>query len=334
MLRSLRSRIVLASVFWTAGLLAVLHMLSVHLVHVFPELMRVPHTGTILLGLTLMVAGFVVTARALGPLHGLQPKLSAVRAGRQPHVGGVYPSEVQPVIEELNALLDDRERAVRRAQSAAGDLAHGLKTPLALLSQIAVRAKSAGIDDIGASIAQHVEHMSRQVNYQLARTRAAASGRNAAPIAVAPRAEALVRTVRTLYAERPVTIDSAIDPDLSLPVLPEDLDELLGNILDNACKWTESRVSLRAEQSGASIKLAIDDDGPGLAPKLRQEVLKRGVRADQSAPGTGLGLAIVRDLTQIYGGAIELTESPLGGLRVQLSLPATSPTPHHAQETQ
>ncbi len=220
-------------------------------------------------------------------------------------------------------LLEDREKAVKRAVTTAGDLAHGLKTPLALLAQQADRAAESGNPELAESIVQQVERMSRQVNYHLARARAAASGTAGhARCPVAPCADALVRTVLKLYAGRALDISSAIPPDISALVQREDLDEMLGNLLDNACKWANSRIRLDASRTDAVLVLTVDDDGPGLAPDLRTVVLERGVRIDEAAPGSGLGLAIVRDLAELYGGAISFDESPLGGLRARITLPA------------
>ena len=165
--------------------------------------------------------------------------------------------------------------------------------------------------------------MSRQVDYHLARARAAASGASgAASCPVASCADALVRTVLKLHAARALKVSATVAPDLSARVQREDLDEMLGNLLDNACKWATSTVVLSAARVDTTLVLTLDDDGPGLAPDLRTVVLERGVRIDEAAPGSGLGLAIVRDLAELYGGSISLDDSPLGGLRARLSLPA------------
>ena len=321
MQRSLRSRLIVASVLWTAGLLALMHMVSAVVFHAFPRIRDVHSVAAVLFGLGLMTAGVLALRRSLAPFRSLRTKLAAVRRGEDKKVEGAYPSEVLPLIAELNALLEDREKAVKRASATAGDLAHGLKTPLALLAQEADRAGAEGKTGLADSIAQQVERMSRQVNYHLARARAAASGAAGAdPCSVAPCAEALVRTVSTLYAHRELRISTSIAPDISVRVQREDLDEILGNLLENACKWAQSRVSVAGSRSGATVVLMVDDDGSGLAPAFRTAVLERGVRLDEQ--GSGLGLAIVRDLSEIYGGAISLDDSSLGGLRASVSLPA------------
>ena len=324
MLRSLRSQLLLASVLWTVGLLMLIHMLSLILMHAFPAILRFRGTGPVVIGLVLTTAGIAVLRRGLKPFRRLRESLTAVRSGKDPRVADRYPSEVQPLVNDLNALLEDREKAVKRAIATAGDLAHGLKTPLALLAQEADRTRAAGNHELAESISQQVERMSRQVNYHLARARAAGSG-SAGPVRcpVAATAEALVRALSKLYSERGLDISANIAPELHARVQREDLEEILGNVFDNACKWARSRIVLEATRTGGTLVLTIDDDGPGLAQVLRSVVLERGVRIDEAAQGSGLGLAIVRDLAEIYAGSISLDQSPLGGLRVRLSLPAS-----------
>ncbi|MGA2602298.1 MAG: ATP-binding protein [Bryobacteraceae bacterium] len=230
---------------------------------------------------------------------------------------------MQPLIDDLNALLDDREKAVKRALATAGDLAHGLKTPLAVLAQEAERLGANGDPELSAGIAQQVERMRRQVDYHLARARAAASGVTLnVHCPVAASAEGLARTMLKLYAGRSLAIGVHVPADHSVRVQREDLDEMLGNLLDNACKWATSRVTVETARRENSIAVSVDDDGPGLARPLRTLVLQRGVRADEAAAGSGLGLAIVRDLAELYGGSISLEGSPCGGVRALLVLPS------------
>jgi signal transduction histidine kinase len=305
-------------------LLFLLHVTALHLVHTVPQFRGRPATAANVFALLIMAGGLFAARHSLTPFHALREKLMSLRAGEGRRVDGDYPSEVQPLVNELNALLEDREKAVKRAFTTAGDLAHGLKTPLALLAQEADRAAAAGNTELAESIAQQVERMSRQVNFQLARARAAASGSTgSARCPLAPAAEALVRTLRKLHAGRTLDIQANVAPELSARVQREDLEEILGNLLDNACKWANSRIILYAIQTGGMLVLTLDDDGPGLPPELRVSVLERGVRADEAAPGSGLGLAIVRDLAELYGGSISLDDSPLGGLRARVNLPSS-----------
>jgi signal transduction histidine kinase len=324
MLRSLRSTLILASLLWTAGLLVLMHMVFVLVIHFFPVARGIHNIGPALAGLVLMAGGLLGLRQGLTPFRKLRERLTAVRMGKDRRVEGAYPDEVQPLIDDLNALLENREKAVKRAIATAGDLAHGLKTPLALLAQEADRAAAAGNPELAESIAHQVDRMSRHVNYHLARARAAASGAaGAARCPVASCADALVRTLLKLYAGRALEISSTIAPDLCARVQREDLEEMLGNLMDNACKWANSRIVLEASRIDTMLVFTLDDDGPGLARTLRTVVLERGVRIDEAAPGSGLGLAIVRDLAELYGGSITLDDSPLGGLRARVSLPAS-----------
>jgi signal transduction histidine kinase len=321
--RSLRTTLIVSSLLWTGGLLALMHVASLAVIHVIPSARGMRATGPVILGLALMVLGVVSLRRGLAPFRTLRERLMAVKVGDAKRVDGVYASEVQPLIDDLNGLLEDREKAVARAVATAGDLAHGLKTPLAVLAQEADRLGAAGNAELAETLVQQVERMSRQVNYHLARARAAASGAaGSAPYPVALCTDALVRTVSKLYAGRALRISSRIAPELCARVQREDLDEMLGNLLDNACQWANSRVILEASQTGHSIVVTVDDDGPGLVPAERTVVLERGVRLDEAAPGSGLGLAIVRDLSELYGGSVSLDDSPLGGLRARVSFPA------------
>jgi signal transduction histidine kinase len=249
--------------------------------------------------------------------------LGQVRNGGDARIQGAYPTEVQPLVDDLNELLDHRERAVSQAVAKAADLAHGLKTPLAILAQEAERAETAGHLELADRIGRQVDRMRRQVDYHLASARAAASG--AAPGArcsVLASAEGLSRTLLQLHHDRGVTIEVNVGAEHCVRGQSDDLDEMLGNLLDNACKWAKSRVIVASSSDGSAIVVTVDDDGPGVEPAMRDRVLGRGVRADEAAPGSGLGLAIVRNLAELYGGSISLDSSATGGLRARLQLPA------------
>ena len=326
---SLRARVMTGAVLWTIGLLSVVsvigilvllghpiqHAFVLHVFFIYPG-------SSLVVAAVCMVLGFWQVKKGLSALDDVRAQLAAVREGREHQIAGRHPAEVEPLVADLNALLEHRDHAVRRAVAKAGDLAHGLKTPLAVLAQEAARASAAGHRELAESIEQQVDRMRRQVDYHLAQTRAAASGATpGARCAVADSAESLARTLHRLHADRGVAIEVSVDSGHVFRGQREDLDEMLGNLLDNACKWARSRVTIASAACDNSVVVTVDDDGPGLEASMREAVLHRGVRADEAAPGSGLGLAIVRDLAELYGGSIALDCSGAGGLRARLRLP-------------
>lgn len=321
-MRSLRSKLIVASLLWTSGLLMMMHMLMRALVSVFPNMSGHHMLAFSAAGAAVMGVGLFAALRALAPFRRLRGGITEIRHAQARLIDGAYPTEIQPLVDDLNALIQEREAAVQRAVATAGDLAHGLKTPLAVLTQEADRFAAAGDPDTAARIAQQVDRMSKQIDYQLARARAAPGVAGAPPCPVAPCAAGIVRTLTRLHAARALTLSSTIDPGICALVRKEDLEEMLGNLLDNACKWAKSQVAIAASRLDTMILITVDDDGAGLPPSARRVVLERGIRMDEAAPGSGLGLAIVGDLAQLYAGSICLEDSPLGGLRASLRLPA------------
>jgi len=321
---SLRRYVLIGAALWTLGLLGTWALVItfhheafqwVAVVHGYPHVLMV---GTILV----TIAGFAIVRRGLSPLDEIRRRLGAVRAGAAQRVEGRFPAEVQPLVVELNALLAHQEQAVTRAQAKAGDLAHGLKTPLAILTQEAERAAAGGQVELSASLQEQIDRMRRQIEYHLAQARAAASGATpGARCAVTESAEALARTMRRLHADRGLTIDVRVDAAHEVRCERADLDEMLGNLLDNACKWARSRIVVTSESKDRVFVIVVEDDGPGIEPALRDAVLQRGVRADEAAAGSGFGLAIVRDLAELYGGHVSLTSAASGGVSAQLTLP-------------
>jgi len=321
-LRSLHARFVAGAVFWTAGLLAAAIAIAVTIVTRYPHSALIVHDGLLALGgAALVTAGLSVIRRGLSPVAMLRERLSDVRQGRSSRLEGEYPDEVAPLVDDLNGLLADRERRVARAAARAGDLAHGLKTPLAILAQEIARAEAAGQHDLAGSIRQQVARMQRQIDSHLAQARATAGVSATARTNAADAVAGLVRTMERLYADRALSMQASVPPDCLVRVPLEDLEEMIGNLLDNACKWTRSRVAISAVADGGRVVIAVEDDGAGLSAAMCGQVLQRGVRADEASPGSGFGLAIVRDLAEAYGGAIALELSPLGGVRARLTLP-------------
>jgi signal transduction histidine kinase len=326
---SLRWRVLLGAALWTTGLFTVAGVLVTSMLFRHPSTPRIFHSLLIhsvpaaIVACACLAAGLWQVRRGLSPFRQLREQLSSVRAGRDRQVSGTYPAEVQPLVDDLNALLDHRDRTVRRALAKAADLAHGLKTPLAVLTQEAALIDAAGHHELAATVGEHVERMRRQLEVHLAHARAAASGATpGARCNVAESAAALARTLERLYTERGIAVRVEIDPEYAVRVQREDLDEMLGNLLDNACKWALSQVMVSSVREGGHITVTVDDDGPGIPPSMREAVLQRGMRADEASPGSGLGLAIVQELAELYGGAIFLDSSRDSGLQARLRLPA------------
>jgi signal transduction histidine kinase len=322
--RSLKAQFLFGSVLWTLGLLGASHMFFVFVSQHYPVILRVQHWVVLgLLALVFMLGGLSQVRRGITPINSLRARLAAVRDGRVARVEGDYPAEVEPLVRDLNALLARREEAVRRAQATAGNLAHGLKTPLALLLQQVEALEGAGHGAISQTMRQEVARMQRQVDYHLVHARAAASA--AAPGArcvVLTSVEPLVRALGRLHADRNLSFAICIGAGVVVAVERQDLDEMLGNLLDNACKWGRSRVEVRAAREGTTaVVITVADDGAGVPQEMWARVTGRGVRADESTPGSGLGLAIVRDLAEVYGGSLTLGRADLGGLRATLHLP-------------
>jgi signal transduction histidine kinase len=281
----------------------------------------------LVLAIGVMAAGAVIARRAIQNFAQLRQRLIDVHEGRERVVTGSYLKEVQPVVSAVNGLLEHQERRVREALDKAGDLAHGLKTPLAVLSHEAERAAADGQTALASTVAHEVERMHRYIDYHLAHARAAASGATpGAHCVVADSVDALLRTLARLYHQRGPTCTSGVPAEHVARVRREDLDEMLGNVLDNACKWGSARVDVTSTLIDSHLLISVDDDGPGIPEALREAVLRRGVRADEASPGTGLGLSIVRELAELYHGSITLDQSTLGGLRVILRVPSATIT--------
>ena len=292
--------------------------------------------GTLWLALGVLAAGLIVAALVqvlvgLAPLRSLRSALGKVHSGETQQLEGSFPGEIMPLIHDFNTVLARNAEVVQRARTHAGNLAHALKTPLSVLANaadaaIAAPGKEAQASELARLVAEQVGIARKQVDYHLARAQAAATSRvPGAKTALQPVVEGLVRVMRRVHAERQLSITVAAFPaSLSFRGEAQDLQEMLGNLLDNACKWATQHVELSARTDASSLTIVIDDDGPGLAAEQRHAVIQRGVRADQQVPGSGLGLSIVDDLARLYGGQLALGESPLGGLRAALTLPGTS----------
>lgn len=270
-----------------------------------------------ILGLGLIIMSALQATFGLWPLRKVRRQIAAVRAGRIARVDTRLPVEIAPMVDELNDLLAHNERQAEEARTHAGNLAHALKTPLTVIMNEA----SAKSPELHKTVLREATTMRRQVDHHLARARAVgrrASGQSVAPIW--PSLDSVERAVSRLYPN--VTIDVAGDRSARVHVERQDLDEMIGNLIENAAKYGGGRVFVTVESGPDFVELLVEDDGPGIPAALRDSLFERGARLDTGKPGTGLGLAIVRDVAHIYGGSAAIEESEdLGGLLVRLRLP-------------
>lgn len=279
----------------------------------------------VLLGL-MVAAAWVQVRLGLAPLRTLEASLARVRDGRSQRLEGRFPSELQPLVDDFNKVLDRNAEVVTRARTQAGNLAHAIKTPLAALAQAARPAQPPA--ELAILVRDQVELARRHVDWHLARSRAAAAqGVPGAVVPLEPVVQGLLRTLERVHADR--HLDMRWTPpgqELRFAGETQDLQEMLGNLLDNACKWARSAVEVDAQRLAEDgrdwLVCRVDDDGPGIAPELRDRVTARGARLDESVPGSGLGLAIVQEIAGLYGGSLALDVAPAGGLRAVLRLPA------------
>jgi signal transduction histidine kinase len=281
---------------------------------------------TVKLSLTLAVFGagllgavFVQVRFGLRPLRAIQRALAEVRAGRADRLSGSFPEEIQPVVSELNALLDHTTRLLDRARTQAGNLAHALKNPLTVIRN---EARSVG-GERGDTLRDQVTVMNQWIDRFLSRARAAGSGAVLGPpTPVKDVVEDLRFSMKLLYNDRGLEIGASGLEGLCFQGDAQDLEEMLGNLVDNACKWARGKVLIRGERVGSRLRIRVDDDGPGVPDAMRENVLQRGRRLDERVPGTGLGLDIVQDIAELYEGSVRLGPSPLGGICAELDLPA------------
>ena len=275
-----------------------------------------------ILGLVLTAATVLQVSLGLRPLGRLKRGVADIRAGRLSHFETEAPSEVRPLVEELNALIDGQEREIERSRGRAADLAHGLKTPLAALSADARRLRERGEKAIAGDIEGVVSAMGRHVDRELARARVRGGAVRglARSTPLEPLVASLVATLGRTHDGERVVFETRIPPAVAIPMDRQDLAEVLGNLLENAARHAASRVLVSAEVAHG-FALHVEDDGPGLDDAQRRGVVKRGVRFDECEGGAGLGLAIVQDVLEAYGWVLRLDSSPeLGGLRATISI--------------
>jgi signal transduction histidine kinase len=282
-------------------------------------------TFAALAGVLLLITMFQVRF-GLAPLKRISQGLAAIRSGAAERLDGKFPVEVAPLVRETNALIEANREIVMRARTHVGNLAHAIKTPLSVIMNEAAANPD---DPLAAKVREQADTMRDQVVHHLERARLAARVAAVGTVTdVQPVAAALIRTMEKIHRARGIAIEFDAPEDIRFRGEKQDLEEMIGNLVDNACKWAQSRVAVEMfgerpdiQSERRFVRIVVDDDGPGLSPQQREQVARRGRRLDETKPGSGLGLSIVVELANLYGGGLTLGNAPIGGLRAELLLP-------------
>jgi signal transduction histidine kinase len=286
-------------------------------VHSFDQALIV--TFSLLAAVLLLTTMFQVRF-GLAPLKRITDSLAAIRSGTAERLAGEFPVEIAPLARETNALIDANKEIVERARTHVGNLAHALKTPLSVMVN---EATAHGREPFAMKVREQADIMRDQVARHLERARLAARLTVVGSVTdVGPVVTALARTMEKIHRERGVAIEVHAEAEARFRGERPDLEEMIGNLVDNACKWASSRVTLEVVREQQVVRIVVDDDGRGLSPSEREQVAQRGSRLDETKPGSGLGLSIVVELAALYGGELKLSAAPIGGLRAELVLPA------------
>lgn len=270
--------------------------------------------------LLILIAQRYTVRRALKPLEQVRQQIAQLQQGQRSELDAQVPEELEPLVAQINHLLAHTEETLKRSRNALGNLGHALKTPLAVLISLAGRDELAAYPALRATLHEQLEQIEQRLSRELGRARLAGEALPGARFDCAQELPGLFATLAMIH-DHGLNLEWKAPAGLIVQRDREDLLELLGNLLDNACKWADSRVQLELVEEGGMLRIHVDDDGPGIEPQRREDVLGRGTRLDEQVAGHGLGLGIVRDIVEAWGGSIALQDSPLGGLRVLLELP-------------
>lgn len=270
--------------------------------------------------LLILIAQRYTVRRALKPLEQVRQQIAQLQQGQRSDLDAQVPEELEPLVAQINHLLAHTEETLKRSRNALGNLGHALKTPLAVLISLAGRDELAAYPALRATLREQLEQIEQRLSRELGRARLAGEALPGARFDCAQELPGLFATLAMIH-DHGLNLEWKAPAGLIVQRDREDLLELLGNLLDNACKWADSRVQLELVEEGGMLRIHVDDDGPGIEPQRREDVLGRGTRLDEQVAGHGLGLGIVRDIVEAWGGSIALQDSPLGGLRVLLELP-------------
>lgn len=273
----------------------------------------------LLLGIGLLIAVMLQVRTALKPLKAISTGIGEIREGKATKLSSSYLEDVQPLVDELNNLLDHNAILLKRARNRLADLAHSVKNPLAVINNEA-RNMEAGQKEL---ILQQISDISKNVDHYLSRARTFGTEKVlGSRSAVKSTGEDLVYAMRRIYQERDLDYDFSGLNECWFRGESQDLEEMMGNLMDNACKWARKQVSISAETEDNRLLLIVEDDGPGIPEEEIKNVIRRGHKLDESKPGHGQGLGIVKDIVELYGGTLTLGKSPMGGLQAKLDLPA------------
>ena len=276
----------------------------------------------------LAMAAFLIITQAiilrwgLSPLRKVSAELNEIESGRQDRIENDYPKEIKRLTDNINTLLLQERNQKTRYRNALGDLAHSLKTPLAVLQSSFDKQADGNPqgDETQASVRQQLERMNSIVEYQLQRAATAGAGGTGQALNISALFERIIDSLQKVYRDKKLEIDIDIDAQLTMNADEGDMMELFGNLLDNACKWADSRIEISYLENNQRHQLTVSDDGPGVKPSLAEELLKRGVRADESIAGHGIGLSIVRDIVDAYHGEMHIGRSASGGAEITITL--------------
>ncbi|MQG96512.1 sensor histidine kinase [Pseudomonas sp. MN1F] len=275
--------------------------------------------GLVALLIVLVLQRITVT-RSLRPLERARQQIAQLQQGQRSQLDAEVPSELAPLVDQINHLLSHTEDSLRRSRNALGNLGHALKTPLAVLLSLASSERLQGLPEVQAQLREQLEQIQQRLARELNRARLAGDALPGAQFDCDAELPGLLATLGMIHGDS-LLLEHDVPPGLLLPWDREDVLELLGNLLDNACKWADSEVRLGIAPTAEGYRLWVDDDGPGIPENRRLQVLERGSRLDEQVDGHGLGLGIVRDIVEAWGGRLALLESALGGLRVSIELP-------------
>lgn len=270
--------------------------------------------------LLILILQRVTVRRALRPLETAREQIAQLQQGQRSQLDTQVPAELEPLVAQINHLLAHTEDSLKRSRNALGNLGHALKTPLAVLLSVASSEQLKDQPQLAKLLREQLQQVQQRLNRELNRARLAGETLPGALFDCDSELPGLLATLNMIHGEH-LELSYQVRPGLQLPWDREDLLELLGNLLDNACKWADAEVRLSIEQTPECFQLIVEDDGPGIPESQRDQVFSRGTRLDEQTAGHGLGLGIVRDIVDVWGGTLQLQESLLGGLKVLIELP-------------